>query len=177
VDIRRRFRSRPREGPDRRGRIQRPNDCAERVRRVQKVPQTLFQRCWPASRLPQPGAATRSFNRQGRSGRSRNRPTRHNSNLTMDRRKPQERHMDARLISPSQHRNATAKTQRKTPTSSDLKDWPRSTHTQRSLYSWPAFQAGYGFVSPSIFASWASTILVGRSLGRVQFLKRCGMTA
>jgi hypothetical protein len=40
-----------------------------------------------------------------------------------------------------------------------------------------SFGVGCGFLSPSIFASWASTILVGRSLGRVQFLKRCGMTA
>ena len=41
----------------------------------------------------------------------------------------------------------------------------------------PPFEAGYGFVSPSSFASWASSILTGRSLGKVQFLKRCGMTA
>ena len=32
-------------------------------------------------------------------------------------------------------------------------------------------------LSPSAFASAASTTLAGRSLGRVQFLKRCGMTA
>ena len=37
--------------------------------------------------------------------------------------------------------------------------------------------SGYGFVSPSSFASWLSSILAGRSLGRVQFLKRCGTTA
>jgi len=41
----------------------------------------------------------------------------------------------------------------------------------------PPFEAGYGFVSPSSFASWASSILTGRSLGSVQFLKRCGTTA
>ena len=41
----------------------------------------------------------------------------------------------------------------------------------------PPFEAGYGFVSPSAFASPASSILTGRSLGRVQFLKRCGTTA
>jgi hypothetical protein len=41
----------------------------------------------------------------------------------------------------------------------------------------PPFEVGYGFVSPSIFASWESSILTGRSLGRVQFLKRCGTTA
>jgi hypothetical protein len=41
----------------------------------------------------------------------------------------------------------------------------------------PPFEAGYGFVIPSSFASWASSILTGRSLGRVQFLKRCGTTA
>ena len=41
----------------------------------------------------------------------------------------------------------------------------------------PPLETGYGFVSPSIFASWASTILTGRSLGRIQFLNRCGMTA
>jgi hypothetical protein len=40
-----------------------------------------------------------------------------------------------------------------------------------------AFEAGYGFVSPSAFASWVSSILAGRSLSRVQFLNRCGMTA
>src|ERR1700733_6341642 len=33
------------------------------------------------------------------------------------------------------------------------------------------------FVSPSSFANWASNILAGRSLGKVQFLKRCGTTA
>jgi hypothetical protein len=38
-------------------------------------------------------------------------------------------------------------------------------------------EAGYGFVSFICFASSASSILAGRSLGRVQFLKRCGMTA
>ena len=38
-------------------------------------------------------------------------------------------------------------------------------------------ESSYGFVSPSSFASWASSILTGRSLGRVQFLKRCGTTA
>jgi hypothetical protein len=41
----------------------------------------------------------------------------------------------------------------------------------------PRVFAGYGFVSPSNFASWASSILVGRNLGRVQFFKRCGTTA
>jgi hypothetical protein len=41
----------------------------------------------------------------------------------------------------------------------------------------PPFEAGYGFVSFICFASSASSILAGRSLGRVQFLKRCGMTA
>jgi Transposase zinc-binding domain len=41
----------------------------------------------------------------------------------------------------------------------------------------PPFEAGYGFVSPSSFASWASSILAGRSRGKVQFLKRWGMTA
>src|ERR1700676_259593 len=40
----------------------------------------------------------------------------------------------------------------------------------------PPFEAGYGFVSPSSLASWASSILTGRSLGRVQFLKRWGTT-
>jgi hypothetical protein len=38
-------------------------------------------------------------------------------------------------------------------------------------------EVGYGFVSPSAFASPASSILTGMSLGRVQFLKRCGTTA
>jgi HipA-like protein len=33
------------------------------------------------------------------------------------------------------------------------------------------------FVTPSSLASWASSILTGRSLGRVQFLRRCGTTA
>jgi hypothetical protein len=41
----------------------------------------------------------------------------------------------------------------------------------------PPFEAGYGFVSPSSFANWASSILTGRSLGKVQFLKRCGTSA
>jgi hypothetical protein len=40
-----------------------------------------------------------------------------------------------------------------------------------------ASEAGYGLVRPSCFASTASSILAGRSLGRVQFLKRCGTTA
>jgi hypothetical protein len=39
------------------------------------------------------------------------------------------------------------------------------------------FKAGYDFVSPSSFASWVSSILTGRRLGSVQFLKRCGTTA
>jgi hypothetical protein len=38
-------------------------------------------------------------------------------------------------------------------------------------------EPGYGFLSPICFATAASSILVGRSLGRVQFLKRCGTTA
>src|ERR1700685_4269573 len=44
-------------------------------------------------------------------------------------------------------------------------------------YENPPFEAAYRFVSPSSFASSASSILTGRSLGRVQFLKRCGTTA
>jgi hypothetical protein len=39
------------------------------------------------------------------------------------------------------------------------------------------FEAGNGFVIPNSFANWASSNLTGRSLGRVQFLKRCGTTA
>src|SRR6266851_7059603 len=41
----------------------------------------------------------------------------------------------------------------------------------------PLFEAGYRLVSFICFAISASSILAGRSLGRVQFLKRCGMTA
>jgi len=37
--------------------------------------------------------------------------------------------------------------------------------------------SGFGFVSPICFAIKLSNILAGRSLSRVQFLKRCGMTA
>ena len=39
------------------------------------------------------------------------------------------------------------------------------------------FEADYSFVSFICFASSASSILAGTSLGRVQFLKRCGMIA
>jgi hypothetical protein len=38
-------------------------------------------------------------------------------------------------------------------------------------------EPGYGFLIPICLATAASSILTGRSLGRVQFLKRCGTTA
>ena len=41
----------------------------------------------------------------------------------------------------------------------------------------PRVRGWLRFVSPSAFASWVSSILAGRSLGSVQFLNRCGMTA
>ena len=41
----------------------------------------------------------------------------------------------------------------------------------------PSFEADQSFVSFICFASSASSILTGRSLGKVQFLKRCGTTA
>ena len=47
----------------------------------------------------------------------------------------------------------------------------------RGCHSESTFEPGYAFVNPNCFASSASTILVGRSLGKVQFLKRCGTTA
>jgi len=40
-----------------------------------------------------------------------------------------------------------------------------------------SFGAGCGFMNPSCFATTASSILAGRSLGKVQFLKRWLMTA
>ena len=40
-----------------------------------------------------------------------------------------------------------------------------------------SFGTGCGFMNPSCFATTASSILAGRSLGKVQFLKRCLMTA
>ena len=55
-------------------------------------------------------------------------------------------------------------------------------HFRGSLHFWDIacrsrsenrpFEAGYDFVSPSSFSSWASPILTGRSLRSVQFLKR-----
>ena len=67
------------------------------------------------------------------------------------------------------------------------KVFPRAHHARETEhgcgqmdYLWcenPPFEAGYGIVSPSAFASWVSSILAGRSLGRVQFLNRCGITA
>jgi hypothetical protein len=44
-------------------------------------------------------------------------------------------------------------------------------------YENPPSKPGYGFLSPICFAIELSNILPGRSLSRVQFLKRCGMTA
>jgi hypothetical protein len=41
----------------------------------------------------------------------------------------------------------------------------------------PLLEGGYRLVSFICFAISASSILAGRSLGSVQFLKRCGMTA
>jgi hypothetical protein len=81
---------------------------------------------------------------------------------------------------------------RESATSSTTADTPRMRRRTRSRprrdlvsnSSYPVTAAlADGFeetrrrVSPSAFASVASTILAGRSLGRVQFLKRCGMTA
>jgi hypothetical protein len=52
-----------------------------------------------------------------------------------------------------------------------------STHVLRlATRGWLSTQVGYDFVNPSAFAIPASSILVGMSLGRVQFLNRCGTT-